>query len=276
MRDATLLKVKKRLEVDFFFDGETRKSIVQEGTWAPLTRNPSPFYYVSGGQYSPIHDLWMLSKEHSRSALESAIISAGVSIFGHNYPRFLAPRCGKGIQVWQYPCQMAPYLLKISQHRPRSYLEIGTLHGGTFAFTVEYLHKISGQAPTAMAVDMILSPFLDSYTSLSPKTEFVLGNSHEAGIKHKIKENGPYDLVMIDGDHTAWGCFDDLETCMPLAKMIAVHDICDSYAYEVRHAWEEFKRRWSGIWDFFEFVDQYPDLDNPWMGIGLAIRKNIS
>jgi len=49
--------------------------------------------------------------------------------------------CGRGLHYWQYPNQFSKYLVRLSQFKVESYLEIGVRHGGTFVITVEYLSR---------------------------------------------------------------------------------------------------------------------------------------
>ena len=44
------------------------------------------------------------------------------------------------------------------------------------------------------------------------------GNSHSEEIKCKIRENAPYDVFLIDGDHTASGCLEDFQVVFDLVK----------------------------------------------------------
>ncbi len=60
------------------------------------------------------------------------------------FPAALHRYLGRGVESWQYPCQFGPFLAEVARHRVESYLEIGVMHGGTFAVTVEYLTRVAG------------------------------------------------------------------------------------------------------------------------------------
>jgi len=59
------------------------------------------------------------------------------------FPVELHQYCGKGIGVWQYPCQLAPLLQLLVQYDIKRYLEIGVAAGGTFTLMCELLKRHS-------------------------------------------------------------------------------------------------------------------------------------
>lgn len=263
----------KRLDVRFCYDGVERDFILSEYERKPMLLAPA-YYYASGMIDSPIQEMLMLPRDHSSSDLERSIISAGLSDGSFNYPSVLVPNTGHGLRIWQYPNQFAPYLIRVSAEAPKSYLEIGTMDGGTFAFTTEYLRRMCG-LERACAVDINPpSPFLKAYASLEPiSTLLQVDSKLMSG-----KEHGTFDLVMVDGDHSYSGCMSDLSLADSMGcRMVAVHDIVDqfenSFQNGVGRAWNDWKQANSSSWIFKEFTLQYDGVAGSWMGIGLAIRK---
>lgn len=53
----------------------------------------------------------------------------------------------------------------------------------------------------------------------------IMGNSHQSAILKQVKPYAPFDLILIDGDHTLPGVTQDWEMYGPLGKIIAFHDI---------------------------------------------------
>lgn len=62
-----------------------------------------------------------------------------------------------------------------------------------------------GSFNTNFFLDRILGKYGQGRASLT------LGNSHSIEIKNQIKENGLYDLFLVDGDHSDKGAMEDLE-----------------------------------------------------------------
>lgn len=265
----------KELQVNFRFRGTNYQRTIGEDDWRPLITNRSRYLYATGCQDSPIHKTLMLDLVHSQEELKEAIVAAGLSPYStYNYPEYMRENCGKGMHIWQYPCQFAPYLLEVVKRKPLSYLEIGSMHGGTFAYTVEYLTSMLGKMVRAVSVDKWRSAFLNAYQCLNPIVEVINGNSHGRKVKDAIFDLGPYDLALVDGDHSYNGCMEDFLFCMDMCRTIAVHDIVDDYEKGVGLAWKDIKEKHSSCFDFFEFKDQYAEVDKLWMGIGLAIKRD--
>jgi len=181
---------------------------------------------------------------------------------------------GKGLRVWQYPGQFAPYLVRIA-HRPvRSYLEIGVQHGGSFITTVEYLRQQGHVMERALAVDLYRGPVITRYVKTRPFAEQVALDS--AGAEFRALARGQiWDLALIDGDHSFEGCSTDFETLHGCAEMIAFHDIVDSPSPAVGRVWKMVRRAHADTYRFVEFTAQYPEVagDRTYLGIGLAIRR---
>lgn len=117
-------------------------------------------------------------------------------------------------------------------------LVIGSKHGG-----LEY--QIKKQFPEVKIVSCDISPQEDN-------TEYVIrGDSADPVIREKIKADGPYDLVFIDGDHTYSGVKRDWEFSLSLnPRIIAFHDIADAVKHrkencEVDILWREIKSKYN-------------------------------
>lgn len=189
----------------------------------------------------------------------------------HAFPSELSRYFGQGLLIWQSPAQFSKYLAKLSQLGVRSYMEIGVRHGGTFLTTVEYLKKFGG-IEKAVAVDINDCPAIAEYSRSNPETVFVRMNTMSDEFRSYM-ESASFDLVLIDGDHTYEGCKSDLDTVKNSAKMIAFHDIEPEACAGVAKAWNGLKAEGAGVYDFYEFRDQYPSVKGRWLGIGLAVKK---
>ena len=267
---------RKSMVVKFMWNGKEMEGSVPEGEWACLSPETSNAYYASllSPMFSPILSL---PKGHSVDQLADAVALCGLSNYSDNYPRSLYRFMGKGLNIWQYPNQLAPYLLKVMETNPSSYLEIGTRFGGTFAFTTEYL-RFHGRLDRAVGMDLLESPFIKGYAAISPHVRFVRGDSHDpATLSAGKTARQIFDLVLLDGSHDE-GVKTDFDMYSPGCKAVAVHDICDENFTNnsVPDFWNTLKADRSGEFEFHEFVDQYPDIwqvGGKFLGIGLAIRK---
>lgn len=187
------------------------------------------------------------------------------------FPPHLHPCVGRGVQSIQFPIQFGPFLAEMTRANVRSYLEVGVEHGGTFAITVEVLRRF--ELRHALAVDLGPMPLLMRRWS-RPEADFVAVNSHTPAFIELVQERGPFDLALIDGDHSEAGVRADFEAVRPHARMLAFHDIVQSYGFPgVGRVWRAIREEHAAEYDFHEFVEQYPELPGLRLGIGLAVRR---
>jgi cephalosporin hydroxylase len=186
------------------------------------------------------------------------------------FPPALAPYCGQGLRIWQYPIQFAPYLIDLSQLQIHSYLEVGVRHGGSFVATVEYLQRFH-PIQRAIAIDIIPCPALTAYHPLQPTAEFMQMNSLSAEFAQMIARQDPIDLVFIDSFQDEQQYTQEFQAIKAKARYIAFHDICNSDHPGVQRFWQNLKA--SGEYDCREYIEQYPDIPVSYMGIGLAVQK---
>ena len=194
------------------------------------------------------------------------------------FPEFLYPHTGRGLLHWQYPSQFSKYLVELSGQRIETYLEIGVRHGGTFVITMEYLHRFH-PLRKAVAVDLEGTPGLVRYAGSRRNVLLMAANTQTQGFREWVRSAAPFDLVLIDGDHSANGCRNDFETVADHARIIVFHDIVSDVVPGVREVWREVKATHSDRYRFLEFTDQYPELaerGNSYLGIGMAIRLDLS
>ena len=78
------------------------------------------------------------------------------------------------------------------------------------------------------------------------------------------RENGPYDFVYIDGDHSYEGVKSDFENYGPMGKLVGFHDIANHghHTYGVVRFWNELK---SNGYRTQEKVESY-------MGTGIVMQ----
>lgn len=195
------------------------------------------------------------------------------------FPSSLSVHLGHGLRASQYPKQFAPYLAHLVRYPISSYLEIGVQHGGTFIITVEYLDRFC-PLRQAVAVDMFDVASLRAYDRSPALVRSLRVDSRSRRARRLLEKLGPFDLVMIDGDHAEQGCRADFELVKDSARMIAFHDIVGSNTPGVARVWVNVREAFADRYDFFEFNGQYEDIvartGETYMGIGLAVRKDFA
>lgn len=195
----------------------------------------------------------------------------------HIFPSELQARLGTGLRVWQWPNQLAPYLTTVGRYPVRHYLEIGVLHGGMFVTTVEYLRRFC-DLRTATAVDVQRALAVMRYGGQARGIRFLRTTSISPLFRAFIRLSSRVDLVLIDGDHSELWCRRDFEAVRDHANMIAFHDVADTGSPGVVEVWQRFKATGGDTFEFHEFTQQYPEVlegqGSPWLGLGLAIRRD--
>jgi hypothetical protein len=192
-------------------------------------------------------------------------------------PDELHPVCGRGLRIWQYPNQFAPYLAFLAGLNLRSYLEIGVRHGGTFVCTVEYLSRFH-QLTKAVAMDLGACPSLEEYARTKPECRFIQMDSHSQEFREFLGNHALFDLALIDGDHSEDGCWQDFVVVREKASVLAFHDIVSDAVPGVGAVWRKLRASSSDEYEFFEFTEQYASVHKRtgqrFLGIGVAVPRN--
>jgi hypothetical protein len=219
---------------------------------------------------------WLADPENlERDLLPALGFSADVP---DAFPANLHDAVGVGLKHWQYPNQFARYLAHLARYPIRSYLELGVRHGGTFVITVEYLSRFH-PIESATAVDIDDVPALHAYLAEHPGVRFMKVDTSTPRFAQRISDGGPYDLVLIDADHSYEACRNDVTLMRDHANILALHDIVDAACPGVREVWRELRAETARERDFFEFTAQYDEIvernGSPALGLGIAVRKGF-
>ena len=209
--------------------------------------------------------------------LEERLWDLGVNAeIAHALPAPRRAGAGEGLRFTQFPNQFAPYLVELGRLGVRTYVEIGVDHGGTFLITTTYLSRL-GPVERATAVDRFEIPSLRTLPGPAKRTDVLRADSTSREVAEYVAANAPFDLVLIDGDHSEEGCRRDLDLIRPHARAFALHDIVGVNTPGVRAVWESLVRDHSDEYEFREFIAQYPEtpaaVGGTALGIGLAVRR---
>jgi hypothetical protein len=180
--------------------------------------------------------------------------------------RFMNP-IARGL--WQIPRQLAEFAVFLSQHRIRSFIEVGTFTGYTFTFLMGYLDRFN-PGLTGITLDIYDCKPVKLLGSDRFKAQFAIGTSLDFA-------DCAFDLCLIDGDHSLAAVNADFKHIGCHANICAFHDINDKIVEfypgndgGVPQFWKQFKTQ-SPDREFQEFV--YHTHGARVMGIGVAVRR---
>jgi hypothetical protein len=190
-------------------------------------------------------------------------------------PPELAHAFGKSLHIFQYPNQLAKYLVWMSHNarETRKYMEIGCRWGGTFILTSEWLKKIGAPLECSIAVDPIrITPFIERYKESSSHAVLYINKlSTDPDFIRQFNVIDP-DYVFVDGDHSMRGVMFDHLLVRGNANIIGHHDISSIACPDTTLFWSYLKQGEPGF-RHNEFVDQYPSVQGSFLGIGVLKRR---
>lgn len=163
--------------------------------------------------------------------------------------------------IYQTPNQIAEALVYLSQFEINSFLEIGTFQGGNFIFMSEYLRRFN---PGIKCLGIDPTEFLNDEIRAIIETEIFL--SFKTITSDQLIDQEEFDLVFIDGDHTAEWVKRDFENVGQYAKICMIHDIQEWSCQDIGEFWTTIKGKKA-----IEFLDYTSE--KPSQGIGIIIKK---
>lgn len=161
-----------------------------------------------------------------------------------------------GRNASQNEYELRSFIALLQERGVRSYLEVGARHGDTF-------HEVMTSLPVGsrgVAVDLpgglwgkessvhSLRAAADDLNLRGYEAEMVLGDSQTEEMRDLIQSKGPFDAVLLDGDHTYGGVSRDWSLYGNMAPLIAFHDITGEGQREKVHGNPvEVPRLWSEL-----------------------------
>lgn len=187
-------------------------------------------------------------------------------------------RTRSGRNPSQNEFELRTFIELLNKRGVKSYAEIGARHGDTFWDVMTSLPKGS----KGLAVDLpgglwgtsksrsALELCVRDLVKLGYQASVLFGDSHTDATRRLVIGRGPFDAILIDGDHTLPGVTKDFDNYGKLAPVVAFHDIVGTgQAENVSHRqvevplfWECVKHRHENL----EFVDAGSK-----MGIGVLL-----
>lgn len=182
-----------------------------------------------------------------------------------------------GRQPSQRPDELAAFIDLLVKNNVRSYLEIGARHGDTFYEVMRHLPK----GAKGVAVDMpganwgvqksrqALEHAAATLKGQGYDVRTVYGDSGTDATTRRVASHGPYDAVLIDGDHLYDGVKRDWER-YGNARMVAFHDIDGEGIKSKRGLPVEVPKLWCEIKDHYQHTEIIGN--DRGMGIGVIVR----
>lgn len=135
--------------------------------------------------------------------------------------------------ILQNPNELSEFLRLVKENDIRRYLEIGSKNGGS-------LWRIANKMKIGSRVVSVDLPHGDkSFKTTQPNLEecvrelkrrgydaiLHLGDSTDEAIVEAVRAEGPFDLCLLDGNHTEPYVWKDWNNYGPMARIVAFHDI---------------------------------------------------
>ncbi len=158
-------------------------------------------------------------------------------------PAFFSASASGGYFLQQVPEEFAAFLTFVESQpkKVRRYLEIGSASGGFIRCIYERL----GFEQAVMIDDGNWQGGMQlaNIDAFKDKVRRVVTDSHAPLARLALYEEKPFDLIMIDGDHSFAGVLEDIDLALPYANadtLIGFHDV---------HASEEAPEVGPAMWE---------------------------
>lgn len=140
-----------------------------------------------------------------------------------------------GVRWLQYQEELAGLVKVLKDEGCKSYLEIGAHHGDTWHYVGTHLPPgalmvaVDWPGKTAgghfHSSDSVKRAAQDLAANYGHQCRYFFGNSMDPAIVEQVRALGPFDAVLIDGDHSFNGCATDYANYGTLGRIVAFHDI---------------------------------------------------
>lgn len=157
----------------------------------------------------------------------------------------------------QFPAELAEFQAFVSRLEPHSYLEIGCKYGGSFwaiANVMPFGSRVVAvdlpSGPERVETQASLTRCCHDLIRLGYDAHLIIGDSSFPRTLERISEYGPYDLILIDGNHTEKYVRADFKNYGPMGKVVCFHDVgwdsknqkAGALPIDVPKVWQELKQ----------------------------------
>jgi len=186
-----------------------------------------------------------------------------------------------GLYIAQQPGEFRAWTKRVAAIRPKTYLEIGSLNGGTLMMIAPALEK----GATIIAVDVAFRPrlahSLNTLKAMGFETHVLTADSTAPDMSGKLADIlGAcwIDAAFIDGDHCFAAALSDYRLCLKMTRqggLLGFHDIATishtdiALFHSVDKVWEYIKTQHPNTCT--EYVSKLPAKRPPCGSVGNGI-----
>jgi cephalosporin hydroxylase len=150
----------------------------------------------------------------------------------------------------QDPGELVEFLRVIKREEIMSYLEIGSKFGGSFHAVVSAMPPGSRAVAVDIEARAELKTCVNELKVNGYDVHLLVGNSTSPNIIDVVRTLGPFDLCLIDANHTEMFVRMDWLNYGPMSRIVAFHDIAYDHGdrppkpwkIEVPKVWNEIKQ----------------------------------
>jgi predicted O-methyltransferase YrrM len=151
----------------------------------------------------------------------------------------------------QYPAELDAFVEFVKEQNVRSYLEIGSLYGGTLWHVARAMPVgsvvVSVDRPKAKYESAAhLMQCVKDLRAEGYDAHSIIGDSTDRHVIKDARKRAPYDLCLIDANHQEPYVRADWANYGPMAKIVAFHDISwtKNTKLQVAKVWNEIKTKY--------------------------------
>lgn len=178
---------------------------------------------------------------------------------------FADERCCAELTMVKHPMYMVRLAGLIAELNPISLLTIGALYGTTESYLLQTYVNCQRRIGEITICDVDLADYNPNrdngsivyrnicgtcYAAFGGVFTHIRGSSREPEVMRRIRACGPYDVIFVDGEHSADAVFSDLSLaaeCLRVGGTILVHDTC-LYSSSVPAGWQRWAKEHSPEW----------------------------
>lgn len=181
----------------------------------------------------------------------------------------------------QHEQEINEYVQLLKEEGVRTYLEVGSKFGGSLWRAATMLpvgsRIVSVDLPGGTRAWRESSESLkrchEELQKLGYETHCIWGDSTDPKIIAQVRELGPYDAMLLDGDHRLPGIVKDWETYGPMGRMVAFHDVAWFRAADWHGVRIDVPQLWNNLRPQYRNVEFRYDESFKNNGIGVLWRS---